>query len=481
MTTASSSPYRKGRSSPRPLGTAGASIEVAMTMKRQTETAKSPGIAPLILDVLTGGVFTVDTRGRITSWNRAMERITGYSDRDVLGRSSRIIGFAPSRPSGSKARELKQECCLKHRNGMPVPVQRTTRTLKDRQDKIIGQVEMVTDISELESIRRRSDQVHLLLGDRHRFGRLIGASHDMKRMYTTIQALAACDIPVLIQGEAGTGKTLVAQAIHEESRRKHLPFLVCACGVLPEQVLARELFGLAGDRGGCNRRGLLEKARGGTVYLQDIDTLSPYIQMKLLSTLQTGETCREGDRKTTAHDVRILTGIRTDLSQLASQGLFRQDLALALSVCRLTVPPLRQRKNDIPDLVEHFMALPASQKNRPPVQISHDAMRALLDYSWPGNVRELESVLEQAALVCRDQLIDFLDLPLLIRNQAADNTWPGSPKGRKRLQPETLSSVLGECGWNKAEAGRRLGLSRASIWKYMKKWNIPLEKPLCHS
>jgi transcriptional regulator with GAF, ATPase, and Fis domain len=291
----------------------------------------------------------------------------------------------------------------------------------------------------------------------------------------------------LIQGESGTGKELVAGAIHYNSVKQEGPLVTVNCSALPESLLESELFGhVKGAFTGAlrDRKGRFEEADGGTIFLDEVGEISPYIQVKLLRVLQEKEIERVGDSRTRRVDIRIIAATNTDLYSLVEAGRFRQALYYRLKVFPIDIPPLKKRKEDIPLLVNHFIKDQNTKTGKHVRGLTESAMRLVMDYSWPGNVREFKNSIEHAFVLCNRDQIDIDDLPLDMRSvkyDPEDTRESHLPKGksllRKKLTRKKLLDILYECDWNKAEVGRRVGFSRTAIWKYMKKWEIPLKMP----
>jgi len=463
------------------------------------KTILDPNFAGLLLECMADGVFTLDDKGHITSWNPAMERISGYTPEEAIGNPCMMLNFSlcfsKSCPSGiSQCGIYKngpiqaQECFLRNKNGNDVPVVKSARLVTDGDGSIKGVVETVTDLTELEKARRKAEAANLRLGEIHRFNNIIGKSHGMQQVFSAIRATASSDATILVQGESGTGKELVAGAIHYNSNRSGMPFVPVSCSALSESLLESELFGHArGAFTGAvrDRIGRFEEANGGTIFLDEIGEISPFIQVKLLRVLQEREIERVGESQKRTIDIRIIAATNKDLYGLVKSGHFREDLYYRLKVFPIHIPPLRKRREDVPLLTSHFIKRQNEKTGKRIKGVLPSAMGILMDYNWPGNVRELENAIEHAFVLCVGDQIDIFDLPVEIRQlpyqPAASSKAPHPPHDRfssnTRLSRDMLVEILHECGHNKAEAGRRLGVSRTAIWKYMKKWDIPLKGP----
>ena len=456
-----------------------------------------PNFARLLLEAMADGVFTLDDKGMITSWNPSMERITGYGAAEAIGKPCMFLNFSHcfsnTCPTGiGQCGIFKQsavdakECFLRHKDGHDISVVKSARTVRE-QGFIKGVVETVTDLTELQMARRKAEEASLRLGERHRFENIIGKSHPMQEVFSALKAVAASEATVLIQGESGTGKELAAGAVHYNSERRNNPFVGVNCSALSESLLESELFGhVKGAFTGAvrDRAGRFEEAHGGTLFLDEIGEISPFIQLKLLRVLQEREIERVGESRKRKIDIRIIAATNKDLYNLVKNGNFREDLYYRLKVFPIQLPPLRKRREDIPLLISDFIRLQNQKTGKQVSGISQSAMRILMDYTWPGNVRELENAIEHAFVLCDGGSVDIFDLPVEVRRFEYHPVTPKitiSNEGRvargKELTRESLLHILNECHWNKAEVARRVGVSRTAIWKYMKKWDISLKQP----
>jgi PAS domain S-box-containing protein len=454
------------------------------------------GFEKLLLESMAEGVFTVNEKGEITSWNQAMERITGFTAGEAIGKTCALLQFnncfGKTCPSGigecaifKHGRLQAKECFLKHKNGTDIPVLKNARILQDQNGVGRGVVETVTDLTELYNTRREAEAANLKLGNIHRLENIIGESKHMRAVFSAIRAAADSDATILIQGESGTGKELVAGAVHYNSRRAEMPFVTVNCSALSESLLESELFGhVKGAFTGAvsARAGRFEEADGGTLFLDEIGDISPAIQVKLLRTIQEKEIERVGESKKRKIDIRIITASNKNLYDLVQKGVFREDLYYRLKVFPISLPPLRNRKKDIPLLISHFINRQNDKTGKRIAGVTNPALRVLLDYNWPGNVRELENAVEHAFVLCNTEYIDVFDLPAEILQMEyrptslPESTATDMPRKRTHLTPGILLQLLSESDWNKAEVARKSGYSRAAIWKYMKKWDIPLTR-----
>ncbi|MBI2871403.1 MAG: sigma-54-dependent Fis family transcriptional regulator [Candidatus Omnitrophica bacterium] len=317
---------------------------------------------------------------------------------------------------------------------------------------------------------------------RDRFFDNVGQDPKMQKIYQLIETVAGTQATVLIQGESGTGKRLVARAIHQSDHlRKDKAFVELSCGALPENILESELFGHA--KGSFtsaiqDRVGRFEQAQHGTIFLDEVDTFSPNLQVKLLRVLQEREFERVGENKTIKVDVRVIAATNRNLEELISQGNFREDLYYRLNVINIVVPPLRERKGDIPLLVDHFIKKFGAKLSKPIRDITPQALDVLLTHQWPGNVRELENAMERAVILARGPQIRAEDLPETVQREVTfmDN---GGKNGGGSLKealkkPERLiiERVLEQTQWNRKKAAALLGINRTTLYNKMKEHHL---------
>jgi len=457
-------------------------------MKDIVDELENNEFVKLLLESIGDGIFVLDRYGTIIAWNPAMEKIVGYTSSEIKGQSCKILNFnqcfGKDCPTGIKdcgilkyGKVEPTECLLTHRNGHTLSVTKNARVIKNTQNQMIGIVEAVTDLTELKNVRLKMEKAARRLGELNRLGGIIAKSQVMQNVFTFIKASAASDTTILIQGESGTGKELVAGAIHSIGERRNKPIIVINCSALSETLLESELFGhVKGAFTGAirDRIGWFEQADGGTIFLDEISEITPYIQVKLLRVLQQKEIQRVGESRKRKIDIRIITATNKDLKSQVEIGAFREDLFYRLKVFPIYLPPLRDRKEDIPLLVDHFIKMNNEKAAITVEGIAKPALKAFMDFSWPGNIRELANAIEHAFVLCSGKMIESEDLPLEIRGLDLSSNGASS-QSDSTLSREKLLELLLASDWNKAEVARRLGLSRASIWKYMKKWDIPLQ------
>ncbi len=334
----------------------------------------------------------------------------------------------------------------------------------------------ITHEEEIDELRTRIEQSS-------GFDGLIGKDAKMQVIYKLIEDVAPTDATVLIQGESGTGKELVARAIHNNSQRKNKPFVVINCSAYPDTLLESELFGHEkGAFTGAIRQkaGRFELADGGTVFLDEIGEIPSTAQIKLLRILQTQKFERLGGEKTLKVNTRILAATNRDLQKEVEVGDFREDLFYRLNVIPIQIPPLRERRNDIPRLSRHFLQIFKKEQNKDLQRFSSEAMRRLLDYPWPGNVRELENSIEHATVIAKNKYVELTDLPAAIKQISPDVAHRFNSTRHSIVENEKslLREVLNECDWNKKETALKLGISRSTLYEKLKKYNIA--KPTLH-
>jgi len=340
-------------------------------------------------------------------------------------------------------------------------------------DELIHRIERAL---EEKALRRENANLRAQVRDRFRLPGLLAGSTQMAQVVELIRRVAPTNATVLIQGESGTGKELIAKAIHHASERARGPFIAINCGALPETLLESEIFGHvrgAFTGASANKKGLFEEADGGTLLLDEIGEMAPTLQVKLLRALQSGEIRPVGSTQAITVDVRVVAATNRDLDQMIRQGGFREDLFYRLSVIPVALPPLRERREDIPLLAEHFLARAAERLGRS-LRLSPAAVDRLLRYAWPGNVRELENAIERAAILARHEVIEPDDLPPHVAGGVTLGPAPGLEREHTLAEAERahIIQALERCGRNHSRAAEILGIGRTTLWRKLKEYGI---------
>jgi PAS domain S-box-containing protein len=446
-----------------------------------------------IVDTMQDGLMVLDTVGNILAVNPAAERLTGYSADELIGSNCRTLNCTGcdiyGRGEGKQWCSLfvsgevrAKKCLISDKDRRAVHVVKNASVLKDAAGRLLGAVETFTDVSEIVRQKQEIDSLRksCQLEDGHHG--LLGESQPMQDLFELIQNVAQTDAPVLIQGQSGTGKELVARAIHEESPRSTKSFIKVNCAALNENLLESELFGHEkGAYTGADRTriGRFEAAHQGTIFLDEIGDIPFSTQVKLLRVLEEKEIERVGDHKPISVDVRIISATNKDLETLIDQGLFRQDLFFRINVFPLICPSLVKRIEDIPVIVQNFIKMILNKGDKEISGLTPEAMEALLTYSWPGNVRELRNTIEYASVLCPGGWIGKEHLPPKITlNSNMPSPNPVSNTIPWQEEREQLIHTLRRFGGNQSETARALGVSRVTIWKRIKKYNIDLAADL---
>jgi PAS domain S-box-containing protein len=455
--------------------------EPLMVMNFATKKKMAHSVATkIILDSIADGVFTVDKDWSISSFNRAAERITGISSSEAMGQKcfdilhANICQVACALRKTLKTGEeiIDQPVNILNREGKVIPVSISTAVLKDEVGNVIGGVETFRDLSPLEILRKE-------ISRQYSFEDIISKNSEIREMFDILPNIAESDSTVLIHGESGTGKELFARAIHNLSRRKKGPFIAVNCGALPDNLLESEFFGY--KRGAFtdakkDKPGRFALAEGGSLFLDEVGDLPIFLQAKLLRVLQEKEYEPLGATGSVKTDVRIIAATNHPLSEMVEQRTFRKDLFYRLNIVKLDLPPLRNRKEDIPLLVDHFIKKLAVGRGKKITGVSDDVVRLFMIHDFPGNIRELENLLEHAFVMCRNGEIKVEHLPKEFREAAvtdkihADNP---SLQGRfKETEAEIVREVLKKNKGHRGNAARELGIDPSTLWRKMKKLGI---------
>lgn len=442
----------------------------------------------LVLQTMAEGVFIGDLEGNILFCNKAMGQLTGHQVENIIGKTcSFFMVCAKEKDELSCIRKTngsmnRMECELIHKKGHKVPVLRNAQVIKDKEGKVIGFVETLTDMSSLKKVERQLVRLQKKDKVRESYNNIVGKSRPMQEVFELINMAASSDSSILISGESGTGKEMVVGAIHKTGLRKSKPLVKINCSALPESLLESELFGhVKGAFTGAikDRAGRFELADKGTLFLDEISEISPLIQLKLLRFLQEREFERVGESKVRKSDVRVISASNKDLRTLVSEGKFREDLYYRLKVFPVRLPPLRERKEDIGILVDHFISKFNLDTNRKIAGLTEEAAMILMDYCWPGNVRELENAIEHAFVIRKEGRVDLFDLPVEIRQASLRNQFCNDKKGTPGLEqksatmtPSQLKELLDRFQWNKSAVARHLDVNRTTVWRMMKRFGL---------
>lgn len=440
-----------------------------------------------VINTMQEGLMLVSPDGEIVFVNPAFEAMLGYRSAELLGKSCEMFQCercASSRASGAdcyctlfaQAGVAANECVFHGKNGRPIHLLKNAAVIKDEAGRVIGGVETLTDLTTVLAKEKVIANLRRQLQADGGFQGVIGESAVMQQVFDLATSAAQSDAPLIIYGESGTGKELIAAAIHQLSPRAAAPFVKVNCAALNNNLLESELFGhVKGAFTGAEykRIGRFEAAHGGSIFLDEIGDLPLMTQTKLLRVLQEMEIERVGDNRPIKIDVRVIVATNKDLHQLIGEGLFREDLYYRISVIPVPLPPLRERCQDIPLLLDIFMKRISRKSGKNLSGITREALDLLMNYSWPGNVRELINVLEYAYVVCPQGEIAARHLPsqLLERRLAVSAGQSPSPSDDS-LKRQRLAAALEESGGNRSVAAKMLGVSRVTVWKWMRQYQL---------
>lgn len=426
----------------------------------------------VILDSINDGVFTVDVDWRIRSFNRAAERITGVKRQQAIGKPCCEVFRASICETACALRKtlttgrpvVNKAVYILDAKGNRVPISISTAAFKDENGRTIGGVETFRDLRLAEDLRKE-------LEAECSFAEIVGRSAAMRQVFQVLPQIAESDSTVLIEGASGTGKELLARAIHNLSRRREKPFIALNCGALPDTLLESELFGYkagAFTDARHDKQGRFAVADGGTLLLDEIGDISPAMQVRLLRVLQERVYEPLGSVKPVKTDVRLIAATNKDLDKLVREGVFREDLFYRINVIRLALPSLRDRREDIPLLIEHFIAKFNRLQGKDVVGVSDEVLARLMDYDYPGNVRELENIIEHAFVLCRGALIEMAHLPPQLRG--TDEVVSSNIAGMTldAIERYVIANALQRHGGNRTATARELGINPSTLFRKLK-------------
>lgn len=433
----------------------------------------------VILDSINEGVFTISLDWRITSFNQAAERITGVSRQDGVGRLCSEVFHA---------NVCEQSCALRrtfetgkpvvnatahivNNKGFRIPIRISTAILKDKHGQVIGGVETFQDLSQVEQLRKE-------LQSRHTFEDIVGRSPAMIHLFEMVPLIAESSSTVLIEGPSGTGKELFARAVHNLSPRRKKRFVAVNCAALPDTLLESEFFG---HKAGAftdakkDKMGRFALAHGGTIFLDEIGDISPALQVRLLRVLQEREVEPLGATEPVKVDVRVIAATNKDLGRLVQEGKFREDLYYRIRVIHLVLPSLKDRKEDIPLLVDHIIAKYNRLQGKNIAGISFEGSTRLMEYDFPGNVRELENIIEQAFVLCSGDMIELHHLPPEMRPAITSSAEDIGIMNMKAMERHHITESLRRHDGNRKRTARDLGINASTLYRKIR--DLKIETP----
>jgi PAS domain S-box-containing protein len=424
------------------------------------------------------GTFTIDNDWNITSFNTSAQKITGYKKSEALGKKCWDIFNSPICRNGCHMEEtikfgkrmIGNELEILNKDGRKIPIRVNSAILLDNKNKNIGAVETFLDISEIKNLSAH-------LNDVFKYENIVGRNKEIKQIISVLESVSQTDTSVLITGESGPGKELAARAIHLNSSRRTNPFMAVNCSAFAESLIESELFGH--EKGAFTgavktKIGKFEMAQGGTLFLDEIGDLSLTLQTKLLRVLEMREFERVGGNKSIQLNARIIAATNKDLNHEISIGKFREDLYYRINVINVHLPPLRERMDDFPLLVRHFIDKFNKKFGKNVKQFTSDAYDLLLEYNWQGNIRELENVIEHCFVLCNCDIIQVECLPKRLRDSSnristKNNSVLNSFDDAER---ELIISALKKNNWNRSATSKELGINPSTLWRKMKKLKI---------
>jgi PAS domain S-box-containing protein len=444
------------------------------------QLCKEPNFLINVFETMRDGLMIVDKDGNIIFFNAAAERITGYRKEEVVGQQCTILDSDTCVMLTDEGRQKdcgifktgsinNKKCRIRASDGRAVYLLKNATVLKNEKGEMIGAVESMTDITSLYMKEMELEELKQELRQEYWFMGLLGKSEPMQHLFEQIRNAAGSEAPVLVSGESGTGKNLVAQAIHGLSRRKEGPFVALNCGSLNDYLLESELFGhkKGSFTGAMNdRMGRFEAAHNGSIFLDEIGDMPKVMQVKLLRVLEEKVVERVGDHRPVPVNVRLISATNKDLNSLVNSEAFREDLLYRINSILIKVPPLRERAEDIPVITFHYLKKISHINNKDIRRISPDALDIITNYRWPGNVRQLINTIEHCAITCKGDTVEVSDLPEYVFHEKKVE---GNDKSTDRDQ---LLSALSQYKGSRTLTAKHLGISRVTLWKRLKELGI---------
>ncbi|HDL17834.1 MAG TPA: PAS domain S-box protein [Bacteroidetes bacterium] len=432
----------------------------------------------VILNSIADGVFTIDNEMRITSFNQAAEKITGIPASKAIGKKCSEIfhsdlcenGCALQRTFQTGEAAIDVPVHIINNRGKKTPISVSTSILKDKSGQVLGAVETFRDLSTIEQLQKEIKKSYT-------FEDIVSKSPLIHKIFQILPDVAESDSTVLIQGPSGSGKELFARAIHNLSLRKHKPYVVVNCGALPETLFESELFGYkkgAFTDAKRDKPGKITLAEGGTLFLDEVEALPFKTQVKLLRLLQEWEYEPIGGTRTLKANIRVVAATNKQLQNLIVEGKFRDDLFFRLAVVKFDLPPLKERREDIPYLVEHFIAKFNAKRSKNIIGVSPEVMNILLKHNYLGNVRELENIIEYAFVVCRGKIIEVQHLPQEFSAKASFQEIAAThiKQVTEEIEIQEIQQALRKYYGHQGKAAKELGIDRSTLWRKAKKFNI---------
>jgi len=429
----------------------------------------------IIFDSIEEGVFTVDLEWKITAFNRAAEKITGIPRKEAIGRPCLEV---------FKTNVCKTDCMLRkalkynkpvfntpvymiHSDSKRIPVVVNATILRDHKNQMIGGVETFRDLSNVSKLKKSFRKYHS-------FEKMVSKNQKMFEIFSTLELIADSNCTVLIEGPTGTGKELLAEAVHNNSPHKNGPFVPVNCGALPDTLIESELFGYkagAFTDAKTDKPGRFERAQNGTIFLDEIGDVPTALQIRLLRVLENKSYEPLGAVKPSKTNARVVVASHHSLEKLVEEKIFREDLFFRVNVMKLTLPGLADRKEDIPLLVDHFLARFNHDKRKKILGFTQEAMAALMLYNWPGNIRELENAVEHAYILCKEELIGLQHLPdkILMKINA---TFADKKTTLKEIEKNAILQALERNNWKKLQTAKKLGINKNTLRRKIVSYGI---------
>jgi len=432
-----------------------------------------------IFDSIEEGVFTVDLNWRITSFNRAAEKITGVPKMEALGRPCLEVFSTDICQNNCAIRKALKEnrpvfnlpVYMNRSDSQRIPIAVNATILRDDKGRMIGGVETFRDLSHLSELQRSFQEPRV-------FEKMVSKNNRMLEIFSTLKRVADSDCIVLIEGATGTGKELLAKAVHKHSPQKNGPFVPVNCGALPDTLVESELFGYkagAFTDAKMDKPGRFARAQNGTIFLDEIGDIPHSLQVRLLRVLEDGSYEPLGSVRPAKTNARVVVASHRKLDRLVEEGKFREDLFFRVNVIKLTLPPLSERKEDIPVLAEYFIQRFGRKKKKRILGLTQEAMAALMRYDWPGNIRELENAIEHAFVLCEDEKIGLRHLPDTVLADIHVAIWD-APATLKEIEKQAILRALQRNNWKKLVTARELGINKNTLRRKIVRYGLAAQK-----